>query len=125
MFLAYGLVHGHALIDRELYLPQSWAESRDRRRAAGIPDEVEFTTKPRQAQAMINRAIDAGVPFAWFTADEACGQAKYLQAWLEDRDVSYVMAAVSAGSRNRDFSRSSRSVESLLRLELLVASPNC
>jgi len=32
------------------------------------------------------------VPFAWFTADEAYGQAKWLQAWLEDRDVSYVMA---------------------------------
>jgi hypothetical protein len=29
---------------------------------------------------------------AWFTADETYGQAKWLQAWLEDRDVSYVMA---------------------------------
>src|SRR5205823_11026486 len=48
VFLAYASVHGHALIDRELYLPQSWAEDRDRRRAAGIPDDVEFTTKPRQ-----------------------------------------------------------------------------
>ncbi len=41
---------------------------------------------------MISRAIAAGVPFAWFTADETYGQAKYLQAWLESRDVSYVMA---------------------------------
>ena len=91
-FLAYASVHGHALIDRELYLPQSWTDDRDRCRAAGIPDQVEFTTKPRQAQAMISRAIEAGVPFAWFTADETYGQAKYLQAWLEGRDVSYVMA---------------------------------
>jgi SRSO17 transposase len=91
-FLAYASVHGHALIDRELYLPQSWADDRDRCRAAGIPDEVEFATKPRQAQAMIARAIAAGVPFAWFTADEAYGQAKYLQAWLEERDVCYVVA---------------------------------
>jgi SRSO17 transposase len=92
VFLAYASEHGHALIDRELYLPQSWAEEADRRRAAGIPEDVEFTTKPRQAQAMISRAIAAGVPFAWFTADETYGQAKYLQAWLEGRDVSYVMA---------------------------------
>jgi len=92
VFLAYASEHGHALIDRELYLPQSWAEEADRRRAAGIPEDVEFTTKPRQALAMISRAIAAGVPFAWFTADEAYGQAKYLQAWLEDQDVSYVMA---------------------------------
>ena len=60
MFLAYASVHGHALIDRELYLPQSWAEDRDRCRAAGIPEDVEFTTKPRQAQAMISRAIERG-----------------------------------------------------------------
>jgi SRSO17 transposase len=92
VFLAYASKYGHALIDRELYLPQSWAEDRERRRAAGIPDEVEFTTKPRQAQAMIARAIAAGVRFAWFTADEIYGQAKYLQAWLEDQDVPYVMA---------------------------------
>jgi len=91
-FLAYASVHGHALIDRELYLPQSWADDRDRCRAAGIPDQVEFTTKPRQAQVMISRAIAAGVPFAWVTADETYGQAKYLQAWLEGQDVSYVMA---------------------------------
>jgi SRSO17 transposase len=53
---------------------------------------VEFATKPRQAQAMIARAVAAGVPFAWFTADEVYGQAKWLQAWLEDQDVSNVMA---------------------------------
>ena len=92
VFLAYSSVHGHALIDRELYLPQSWADDQDRRRAADIPGEVEFTTKPRQAQAMISRAIAAGVPFTWFTADETYGQAKWLQAWLEEQDVSYVMA---------------------------------
>jgi SRSO17 transposase len=92
VFLAYASRHGHALIDRELYLPQCWAEDRDRRRAAGIPEEAEFVTKPRQAQAMIARAIAAGVPFAWFTADEIYGQAKYLQAWLEAQDTWYVMA---------------------------------
>jgi len=92
VFLAYASAHGHALIDRELYLPQSWAGDPERRRAAGIPEEVEFTTKPRQARAMIARAIAAGVPFAWFTADEAYGQAKWLQAWLEDQDIWYVMA---------------------------------
>ena len=92
VFLAYASRFGHALIDRELYLPQSWAEDPERCRAAGIPEEVEFTTKPRQAQAMIARAVAAGVPFAWFTADETYGQAKWLQAWLEDQDIWYVMA---------------------------------
>ena len=85
MFLAYASRHGHALIDRELYLPQSWTADPERCRAAGIPAEAEFTTKPRQAQAMIARAAAAGVPFAWFTADETYGQAKWLQAWLKTR----------------------------------------
>jgi SRSO17 transposase len=92
VFLAYASRFGHALIDRELYLPQSWTDDPQRCRAAGIPDDVEFTTKPRQAQAMIARAVAAGVPFSWFTADEAYGQAKWLQAWLEDQDIWYAMA---------------------------------
>jgi SRSO17 transposase len=92
VFLAYASPRGHALIDRELYLPQSWTGDRDRCRAAGIPDEIEFATKPRLAQQMLRRALAAGVPFAWFTADEAYGQAKYLHAWLEDQDVSHVLA---------------------------------
>ncbi len=91
-FLAYASDRGHALIDRELYLPQSWTDDRDRCRAAGVPDDVEFATKPRLAQQMLQRAIDAGVPFAWFTADEAFGQVKYLRVWLEDRDVFHVVA---------------------------------
>jgi SRSO17 transposase len=92
VFLAYASAHGHALIDRELYLPRSWTDDRDRCQQAGIPQESEFATKPRLAQAMISRALEAGAPFAWFTADEAYGQAKWLQAWLEERGVSYVMA---------------------------------
>ena len=91
-FLAYASPHGHALIDRELYLPESWTDDRDRCRAAGIPDEAEFATKPRQLMAMLARALDAGVPFAWVTADEVYGQAGYLRDWLEERDAAYVLA---------------------------------
>ena len=92
VFLAYASRAGHALIDRELYLPRSWTDDRDRCKAAGIPDDVEFATKTRQAMVMLQRALDARVPFAWFTADEIYGQAKFLRAWLEERGVSYVMA---------------------------------
>jgi SRSO17 transposase len=91
-FLAYGSPHGHALIDRELYIPRSWTDDRDRCRGAGIPDEVEFATKPRQVITMLERVIAAKVPFSWFTADEAYGQAPYLREWLEEQDVSFVMA---------------------------------
>jgi SRSO17 transposase len=92
VFLAYASSRGHALIDRELYLPESWTADRDRCRAADIPDQVGFATKPRQVIAMLERTLAAGVPFAWFTADEAYGQAGYLRDWLEDHDVFHVMA---------------------------------
>lgn len=92
VFLAYASVHGHALIDRELYLPRSWTDDRDRCREADVPDEAEFATKAELARAMVGRALEAGVPFAWFTADEVYGQAKWLRAWLEERGVSHVMA---------------------------------
>jgi SRSO17 transposase len=74
--VTYGGGSRHALIDRELYLRRSWADDPDRCQAAAIPQEVEFVSKPRQAQAMISQAIAAGVPFAWFTADETYGQAR-------------------------------------------------
>jgi SRSO17 transposase len=92
VLVAYASRYGHALIDRELYLPRSWTDDPQRCRAAGIPEKTEFATKPAQAQAMIARAAAAGVPFAWFTADETYGQAKWLQAWLEEKDIWYVMA---------------------------------
>ncbi|WP_213457483.1 IS701 family transposase, partial [Rhizomonospora bruguierae] len=91
-FLCYVTDAGRALIDRELYLPASWTDDRGRCRAAAVPDEVEFATKPQQARAMLQRAVEAGVPFAWFTADEAYGQNPGLRTWLEDEDIAYVMA---------------------------------
>ncbi len=91
-FLAYVGGGGHALIDRELYLPEPWIADQDRCRRAGIPEGTEFETKPRQAMGMLMRAFEAGVPFAWITADEAYGQVKYLRAWLEEHDAAYVLA---------------------------------
>ncbi|WP_435592848.1 IS701 family transposase [Nocardia sp. bgisy118] len=92
VFLAYASRRGHALVDRELYLPESWTEDRPRCRAAGIPDEVEFATKPRLVMAMLARTLAAKVPFRWFTADEAYGAVKYLRFWLEQHDIAYVLA---------------------------------
>jgi SRSO17 transposase len=91
-FLAYVAPAGHALIDRHLYLPESWIADPGRCQAVGIPADAEVQTKPRVAIEMLQRAIDAEVPFTWFTADEAFGQVKYLRVWLEDRDVFHVVA---------------------------------
>jgi SRSO17 transposase len=64
VFAAYVSDRGHAFIDRRLYLPKDWTDQPDRRRAAHVPDGVRFATKPRLAVGMIERALEAGVPFA-------------------------------------------------------------
>lgn len=92
VFLAYTSPAGHALIDRELYLPAAWTSDPDRCAAAGIPDDVQFYTKYQLAQQMIERARAAGTPFAWVTADEVYGQAAPLRDYLERERISYVMA---------------------------------
>src|SRR5215212_1991560 len=73
VFAAYVSDKGHALIDRRLYLPQDWTQNPARLRAAHVPDEVGFTTKPRLALDMVEGAIAADVPFAWVAADTVYG----------------------------------------------------
>jgi SRSO17 transposase len=92
VFLTYAAPRGHTFLDRALYLPASWTDDRERCRAAGIPDDVAFATKPALAQAMLERALGAGVPAAWVTADSVYGDVKYLRVWLEARPIGYVLA---------------------------------
>jgi SRSO17 transposase len=93
VFLAYTSPGGgHALIDRELYLPAAWTNDPDRSSAAGIPDDVQFATKYQLAQRMIERTRAAGTPFTWITADEVYGQAEPLRDYLESEKISYVLA---------------------------------
>lgn len=92
VFLAYASLRGRTFLDRELYLPQEWAANRERRREAGVPEDVAFRTKPQLARAMLERALDAGVPFAWVTGDEVYGGDRRLRVWLEERGVAHVLA---------------------------------
>src|SRR5688500_10964758 len=68
VFAAYVSDQGCALIDRQLYLPQAWIKSTERREAAHVPSDMRFVTKPQIAAEMIERAVAAGVPFDWVAA---------------------------------------------------------
>ena len=92
VFLAYASSKGHALIERELYLPKEWAEAPARRKAAGIPQQVAFATKPELARRMIARAIAADVPFAWVLGDEVYGSDRRLRIDLEQQECPFVLA---------------------------------
>jgi SRSO17 transposase len=93
-FLAYVTPgRDRVLLDRRLYLPkESWVADPARCQAAGIPPEVAFKTRPQQVKEMIEAALGAGVPFAWFTADEEFGQNPGLCEFLETHHIPYVMA---------------------------------
>jgi len=104
VYLGYAAPRGHALIDRELYLPRSWTDDQGRCAAAGIPAGTKFATKPQLAQRMIERTAAAAVPFAWVAGDEVYGGNGPLRAWLESRRIAYVLAVacdhrVPAGGR--------------------------
>src|SRR3954465_2686892 len=92
VFLAYGSRRGHALIDRRLYLPEAWAGDAERRRAAKVPEDVPFLTKPEIAREMIARALDAGVPCEWVLGDEVYGADRQLWMMLEGRSKPYLLA---------------------------------
>ncbi|MFE2281915.1 IS701 family transposase [Streptomyces sp. NPDC059454] len=101
VFLALATSRGRALIDRRLYLPEhSWSTDAERRHAAGVPEDIQFATKPQLAGEMIAAALDAGITASWVTGDEAYGQDPRLRAALEARGTGYVMA-VACSTRVR------------------------
>jgi SRSO17 transposase len=81
------------LVDRRLYMPEkSWMADPARCAAAGVPADLAFATRPQQVIEMIRAACAAGMPFAWFTADEEFGQNPGLCSYLEKSRIPYVMA---------------------------------
>jgi len=95
VFACYASRFGHALIDRQLYLPKGWAADEARRQKAHVPDEVTFATKPAMARDMIARTLDAGLPCAWVLADALYGADSKVRRMLENRRQAYVLATRS------------------------------
>ena len=95
VFACYASRFGHALIDRQLYLPKDWAADEARRKKAHVPDDVTFATKPAMARDIIARALDAGLPCAWVLADALCGADSKVRRMLENRCQAYVLATRS------------------------------
>jgi SRSO17 transposase len=73
VFAAYVSCHGHAFIDRALYLPKSWTDDPARLKATYVPSDMVFATKPQLAARMIEQAIATSVPFRWVAGDTVYG----------------------------------------------------
>ena len=95
VFAAYVSRHGHAFIDRALYLPKAWTGDPARLTAAHVPPEVGFATKPRLGTGMVERAITAGVPFSWVAADSVYGVGEF-EMMLRRAGKGYVLGVSAA-----------------------------
>lgn len=103
VFAAYVTQHGHAFIDRALYLPKAWTDDPARMTATHVPDETGFATKPHLAVRMIERAIAANVPFGWVAADSVYGVGD-IETALRKRAKGYVLG-VNAKHQFRSWGR--------------------
>ncbi|MEO6890565.1 MAG: IS701 family transposase, partial [Ktedonobacteraceae bacterium] len=95
VFLSYVTALGHALIDRELYLPDDWCQDAARRLAAHIPEAVRFQTKPELAMRMVQRAQEAGLAIRWVVADTVYGHCPDLRVFLQEQGYAYALAVPS------------------------------
>ena len=91
VFLSYASEKGHALIDREIYLPKEWTADETRRAIAKVPSTIQFATKPALARQMLERTFAADVPCAWITGDSVYGGDRRLRLWLEERYHWFVL----------------------------------
>jgi SRSO17 transposase len=102
VFAAYVSRHGHALIDRTLYLPKEWTDDPDRLEAAYVPADVGFATKPKLATRMIARAIAAAIPFKWVAGDTVYGVG---DIWGKQRAVAGKAEDIARTQRPSDWKR--------------------
>ena len=85
----------HVPIDFELYLPKSWTEDAERREECHIPDDVAFRTKEKLALAMIDRAVEDGIPGKLLLADSAYGRSQRLRDRLRSLGFDYALGIQS------------------------------
>jgi len=94
VFACYVSRHGHAFVDRALYLPKEWTDDRARLKAAHVPRDVGFATKPKIARHMIARAIAAKVPFSFVATDSVYGTGE-TETLLRKAGKGYVLGVGS------------------------------
>jgi SRSO17 transposase len=91
VYASYAALAGHAVIEARLYVPKGWADDRERCRAAGISNDLEFQTKPQLAAAIVQDLLAEGRCPPWVTGDEVYGRDAGLRPALEDQRTGYVL----------------------------------
>jgi SRSO17 transposase len=81
-----------------LYLPEEWAEDRARRAKSGVPEGVEFQTKPEIALDQIRAAVEAGVPLGVVLADAGFGNGSDFRDELTGMGLEYAVGVLATTS---------------------------
>lgn len=84
--------HASLPVAYRLYLPESWANDKKRRKKAGVPDDVVFQTKPKIALRQIEWACEAGIPRGVVLMDSAYGSDLSLRTRMTTLGLSYSVA---------------------------------
>jgi SRSO17 transposase len=84
---------GSVPVGYRLYLPQEWADDDARRGKTGVPEEVQFTTKPHLAMQQIEAALAAGYPRGVVLADAAYGDETAWRERLAEHGLTYAVGA--------------------------------
>jgi len=86
VFLTYASSKGYAPIDRKLYMPKEWMEDPTRCKKAGVPEDIDFKTKPQMLLDMLKEATCAEVPYQWVAGDCVYGDCSDMRTWLEEQN---------------------------------------
>jgi SRSO17 transposase len=80
----------------QLYLPRNWAEDAVRRKKAGVPEDLEFATKPQIALQQLRDLLGEGAPRHCVLADAGYGIDYAFRQGLSDLGLDYVVGITSA-----------------------------
>jgi hypothetical protein len=100
VYASYAAAARHAVIAARLHLPADWAGDRQRRRAAGVPDDLEFKTKPQLAIEMLDEITAEGSCPPWVTGDEVYGRDARLRGRLGRRRMPKRSAHLSGAGQD-------------------------
>jgi SRSO17 transposase len=90
VFVAYVTAAGQALVDRQLYLPQQWADDGARCRQTHVPVDVSFQESWRIGLALLDRSR-AELPCGWVAGDDEFGRCAAFRAGLRGRGLRYML----------------------------------
>ena len=91
VFAALVTALGQAWADFDVYMPDCWATDPQRRKKAGIPEKLEFATKPELAIAQLKRLAASGLRVCWVAADEVYGRCGAFRGACRALSLSYVV----------------------------------